>query len=185
MRAWIPYLLAAWVIFEGGSSLCAVPPETAGEVRAVELAFAKTMADRDLDAFASFLDEEAVFFGPSEVLRGKAEVVSAWSILFQSPAAAFSWAPDVVEVLELRLLRHADRRGDRAARVFAADLSAASHPGAEATPPSSIRRSPTWLRSLDRCPRGGRRSGVRTPNGDSGVKDGKCHFVENRIALHP
>ena len=31
-------------------------------VRSTEIAFAKTMADRDLEAFTSFLSEEAIFF---------------------------------------------------------------------------------------------------------------------------
>ena len=35
----------------------------AAELRATEEAFAKTMADRDHRAFASFLADEAVFFG--------------------------------------------------------------------------------------------------------------------------
>ncbi len=50
--------------------------ESPGEdLGAVETAFAATMADRDLDAFVGFLDDETVFFaGPTE-LRG-AEAVN-------------------------------------------------------------------------------------------------------------
>jgi ketosteroid isomerase-like protein len=38
--------------------------ELAVQVREAENAFAKTMADRDLEAFASFVAEDAFFFGP-------------------------------------------------------------------------------------------------------------------------
>ena len=69
-------------------------------VRRTELAFARTMADRDPEAFASFLDEEAVFFSASGPLRGKAAVATAWrDAYFQEAEAPFSWEPDTVEVL--------------------------------------------------------------------------------------
>jgi uncharacterized protein (TIGR02246 family) len=70
------------------------------EVEAVERAFAQTMADRDLEAFASFLSEEAVFFSGPQALRGKQAVTDAWSNFFKSEAAPFSWQPETVEVLQ-------------------------------------------------------------------------------------
>jgi len=70
----------------------------AGQVRAAEIAFAKTMADRDLDAFATHIAEEAVFIGKS-VMRGRAAVAAGWADLFEGPQAPFSWKPDQVEVL--------------------------------------------------------------------------------------
>ena len=39
------------------------------EVEAREIAFAKTMADRDWDAFLSFVSPEAIFFNGNEPLR--------------------------------------------------------------------------------------------------------------------
>ncbi len=66
-------------------------------VRERERAFAKTMADRDLAAFASFVSEEAVFVGRS-VLRGRQAVVEGWKGFFEGPRAPFSWAPELVEV---------------------------------------------------------------------------------------
>src|SRR5690606_16144209 len=54
---------------------------------------------RDLDAFATFIAEEAVFFGQS-ALRGKAAVVDGWRSFFDGPQAPFSWRPETVEVLE-------------------------------------------------------------------------------------
>ncbi len=72
---------------------------TASGVTATELAFAKTMAERDHAAFAAFIAEEAVFASGPTTLRGKAAVVAGWRKYFDAPAAPFSWAPDQVEVL--------------------------------------------------------------------------------------
>jgi len=69
------------------------------EVRATEAAFAKTMADRDHAAFATFIADEAVFFGRAE-LRGKQAVVDAWAGLFEGKDAPFSWRPETVSVLD-------------------------------------------------------------------------------------
>jgi ketosteroid isomerase-like protein len=69
-------------------------------VRARETAFAQTMADRDLEAFLSFIDPGAVFFNGNEALRGIAAVEEAWSPFFEGPTAPFSWSPDLVQVLE-------------------------------------------------------------------------------------
>lgn len=72
----------------------------AAEVEAREIAFAKTMADRDLEAFLSFVSPEAVFFEGNEPLRGRDAIASGWASFFEGPSAPFSWHPDVVEVLE-------------------------------------------------------------------------------------
>ena len=42
------------------------------QVIAAETAFAKTMADRDHEAFATFVAEDAVFFAGKNPIRGKA-----------------------------------------------------------------------------------------------------------------
>jgi len=70
----------------------------AAKVRARETAFAKTMADRDHAAFATFVSEEAVFSGRT-VLRGREAVAAGWKPYFEGARAPFSWAPDRVEVL--------------------------------------------------------------------------------------
>jgi ketosteroid isomerase-like protein len=67
-------------------------------VRARETAFAATMQDRNFAAFASFLDDGAVFFSGPRALRGKATISAAWRRFFDGPAP-FSWAPDLVEVV--------------------------------------------------------------------------------------
>jgi len=73
--------------------------DPAARVRATEQAFAKTMADRKLDAFANYVAEEGVFFGRKGVQRGRAAVVDAWKPFFEGEKAPFSWKPETVEVL--------------------------------------------------------------------------------------
>jgi len=74
--------------------------ELALQVRAVETAFAKTMAERNQAAFVSYIADEAVFFGSKGVLRGKAVVAAGWKPLFEGPKAPFYWEPERVEVLD-------------------------------------------------------------------------------------
>lgn len=69
-------------------------------VRAREIAFAKTMADRDHEAFLEFISPEAVFFAGDRPLRGRKAIGEAWAPFFEGATAPFSWHPDVVEVLE-------------------------------------------------------------------------------------
>jgi ketosteroid isomerase-like protein len=72
----------------------------AAEVEAREIAFAKTMADRDFEAFLTFISPEAIFFAGNEPLRGREAVGAAWRAFFEGESAPFSWHPDLVEVLE-------------------------------------------------------------------------------------
>jgi ketosteroid isomerase-like protein len=70
------------------------------QVRHTEAAFAKTMADRDLAAFAAFLSDEAVFVTGSGELRGAQQVKDGWKGYFTGAAAPFSWEPETVVVLD-------------------------------------------------------------------------------------
>jgi ketosteroid isomerase-like protein len=72
----------------------------AAAVEAREIGFAKTMADRDFEAFMTFLAEEAIFFAGEVPLRGKSAVGRAWAPFFEGPDPPFSWHPDLVEVLD-------------------------------------------------------------------------------------
>jgi len=69
-------------------------------VRAREIAFAKTMADRDFEAFLSFIAPDAVFFNGNTPLRGREAVGDDWQRLFENEIAPISWGPDTVQVLE-------------------------------------------------------------------------------------
>jgi len=78
-------------------------PDNATMVKQVadtELAFAKTMADRDHAAFASFLADETVFLMGGKPLRGRAAVADYWKRFYTEPQAPFSWRPDHVQVLD-------------------------------------------------------------------------------------
>lgn len=80
--------------------LLAVPlaaDQAADELRAAEIAFAASVADRDLERFASFLDEEAVFVGAT-VLRGRQAILEGWSIFFSEGGPELAWQPEIVEV---------------------------------------------------------------------------------------
>ena len=90
-----------------GVTGCAVSPPAVTDpvsakeqVFATERAFAKTMADRDLAAFASFVATDTVFFSGPTPLHGKKAVVDFWSKFYKTPQAPFSWEPKEVEVLD-------------------------------------------------------------------------------------
>ncbi|MES2403763.1 MAG: nuclear transport factor 2 family protein [Pseudomonadota bacterium] len=76
------------------------PDSPQQQVFAAERAFAKSMADRNVSAFATHVSDEAIFFDGVGVLRGKKKVIAAWSRFFKSKTAPFSWEPDRVEVLQ-------------------------------------------------------------------------------------
>ena len=70
------------------------------QVRQTEIAFAKSMADRDPVAFASFLAKDTVFMSGARATHGPQAVAERWKGFFEGKQAPFSWAPEVVEVLE-------------------------------------------------------------------------------------
>ena len=76
------------------------PQELQLQVEETERAFARTMADRDFEAFVTFLADEAVFFSGTNALTGKQQVADAWKALYEKPDAPFSWQPEKVVVLE-------------------------------------------------------------------------------------
>ena len=85
-----------------GFTGCATPADHATlqrQVRDTEIAFARSMADRDASAFATFLADETMFFNRNGAVRGKAAVIADWKRFFAEPKAPFSWAPEQVEVL--------------------------------------------------------------------------------------
>ncbi len=104
MRTRLPFALGLALLASASVVARADPAsepreKLAAQVRAREQAFAKTMADRDLAAFAGFVSEEAVFVGRT-VRRGRQEVAEGWKPYFEGPRAPFSWQPETVEVLD-------------------------------------------------------------------------------------
>jgi ketosteroid isomerase-like protein len=94
--------LAAWIAAWGvlASPADGQLDEVTEGVRARESAFARTMADRDFDAFLTFISPEAVFFNGNEPIRGRDAIARAWAPFFEGPSAPFAWSPDVVQVIE-------------------------------------------------------------------------------------
>ncbi|MBT8088532.1 MAG: nuclear transport factor 2 family protein [Gammaproteobacteria bacterium] len=72
-------------------------PET--EVRCREIAFSQSAENRDIDAFKSFLDDDARFVG-NGALRGPEEIAAAWQVFFDDDGPRIKWRPQFVEVLE-------------------------------------------------------------------------------------
>ncbi len=71
------------------------------QVRRAETAFAKTMADRDLAAFTSFLASDALFLASGVPARGPEAITARWKRFYDpKQQAPFSWAPEFVEVLD-------------------------------------------------------------------------------------
>ncbi len=97
---WCVALLVSGAMFLPSGPAQAQMDSAAAEVEAHEIAFAKTMADRDLDAFASFISPEAIFFNGNVPLKGRDAIVTAWARFFEGETAPFSWHPDVIAVLE-------------------------------------------------------------------------------------
>ena len=98
--------LSALLVLVCGTALGETPAELTHQVQAAESAFAQTMADRDLEAFATFLADEAVFLYGDHALRGKDAIIAAWSAFFGEGAHPFSWESASVEVLDSGTLAH-------------------------------------------------------------------------------
>ena len=73
--------------------------DLADQVRATEIAFAKTLADRDVKTFTSMIAPDVIWLADVP-LRGPAEVLKNWQKFFDAPKPPFSWAPEIVEVQE-------------------------------------------------------------------------------------
>ena len=71
----------------------------ADEVRATEIAFAKTLADRDVKKFRQMIAPDVIWLG-DQPLRGPDAVLSRWQKFFDAAQPPFSWSPELVEVQE-------------------------------------------------------------------------------------
>jgi ketosteroid isomerase-like protein len=69
----------------------------AEEVRATEVAFAKTLADRDVKTFRTMIAPDVIWLADVP-LRGPDQVLTRWQKYFDAPQAPFSWSPELVEV---------------------------------------------------------------------------------------
>jgi ketosteroid isomerase-like protein len=73
------------------------------EVRATETAFARTLAERDVNKFVSMIAPDVIWLADVP-LRGPEQVRANWQKFFDAPQAPFSWAPQTVEVQDSGLL---------------------------------------------------------------------------------
>jgi ketosteroid isomerase-like protein len=73
--------------------------ELTEQVRATEIAFAKTLADRDVAAFTRMIAPDVIWLADAP-LRGPAQVLTRWQTFFDAPQPPFSWYPELVEVQE-------------------------------------------------------------------------------------
>jgi ketosteroid isomerase-like protein len=94
------WILSAALLFLAGPARAETNAELKEQVRQTEIAFAKTMADRNPAAFASFLASETVFMSGTGATRGAKQVAERWKAFFEGAQAPFSWAPETVEVLD-------------------------------------------------------------------------------------
>lgn len=76
-----------------------VASDFADEVRCREIGFSLAAETRNAELFASYIDPDARFVG-NHVMRGAAEVVSAWAVFFAADGPAIKWRPQFVEILE-------------------------------------------------------------------------------------
>jgi ketosteroid isomerase-like protein len=90
-----------------GSAHAQTHEQLTQQVRDAENGFAATMAKRDHNAFATFIADDAVFFGgENRAYRGKKAVVDSWKGFYEKPDAPFSWRSESVEVIESGKLAH-------------------------------------------------------------------------------
>lgn len=85
---------------------CAVADVTTDvreEVRCQEIGFSRSVENGDIEAFKSFLDDDARFVGQS-VMSGPDAITNAWNIFFTEDGPDIKWRPQFVEVLEDRTL---------------------------------------------------------------------------------
>lgn len=94
-----PALSAVLALLFGLVFGLALAADTNDDVRCQEIAFSKSVENKDVDAFRSFLDEDARFVG-RVVTRGPAEIVAAWQAFFSADGPTIKWRPQYVEVRE-------------------------------------------------------------------------------------
>ena len=93
-------IVCAVVVCVAGIAHAQTNAELKEQVRRTEIAFAKTLADRNPTAFASFLAPDTIFMSVAKISRGPAEVAARWKAYFEGAQAPFSWAPEQVEVID-------------------------------------------------------------------------------------
>lgn len=69
------------------------------EVLEADRSFGRAVAQSDAEAFARYISNDAVFFVPDGVARGRMEVLEQWeTYLDEDRLTEISWGPETVEV---------------------------------------------------------------------------------------
>ena len=82
---------------EPGAAAPAGRADLVDQVRATEIAFAKTLADRDVKTFRAMIAPDVIWLADVP-LRGPDQVLTRWQKYFDAPQPPFSWSPEIVEV---------------------------------------------------------------------------------------
>ena len=88
----------AWSSSVAGADAAAERAARIEQVRAAEIAFARSVMDDKPEIFAGLLDEGTVFVSGKSVTRGKSAVVAGWKDFFGPDRPYFEWHPEVVEL---------------------------------------------------------------------------------------
>ena len=92
-------LLAALLLAGASANAGENQAQLTEQVRATEIAFAKTLADRDVKAFTRMIAPDVIWLADT-TLRGPQQVLTRWQKYFDAATPPFSWSPEVVEVQE-------------------------------------------------------------------------------------
>jgi len=66
-------------------------------LRAAEISFAASVAEKDFDQFGSHIDPDAIFMG-GRPLSGREAILEAWSVYFEEDGPTLEWHPEEVVV---------------------------------------------------------------------------------------
>ena len=98
-NVWKATSVAVLLCAAGAASAAEDLTRLAAEVRATEIAFAKTLADRDVKTFTRMIAPDVIWLADIP-LRGPQQVLTRWQKYFDGPQPPFSWSPETVEVQE-------------------------------------------------------------------------------------
>ena len=87
----------AWLALIVATTTAVADP--ADEVRCREIGFSKSVENKDIEAFKTFLDPDARFIS-DRPRRGIEEISEGWSFFTQPDGPSIRWRPKHVEVLE-------------------------------------------------------------------------------------
>ena len=90
-----PLWILAAIATLGG---CAQPGGEQAAVRQADVDFARAVEEHDREAFASFIAEDARFYGGNAPIDGRKAVVEAWSPFLDPSGPELSWEPKTVEL---------------------------------------------------------------------------------------